>query len=58
LAVAKGADGLSDLTAGKDLAATFALSKNHLMLVPRNDGRGISAATDIWVMVKGTYSIE
>jgi hypothetical protein len=58
LVVAKGADGLSDLTAGKDLAATFAASKNHLMLVPRDDGRGIAAATDIWVMVKGTYSIQ
>ena len=58
LAVAKGADGLSDVTEGKDLAGGFAVTRNHLLLVPRDDGRGISAATDIWVMVKGTYSIE
>ncbi len=58
LAVAKGSDGLSDVTEGKDLGGGFAVTKNHLLLVPRDDGRGISAATDIWVMVKGTYSIE
>ncbi|HZK01292.1 MAG TPA: hypothetical protein VFC96_00340 [Anaerovoracaceae bacterium] len=58
LAVAKGADGLSDVTEGKDLNGGFAVTKNHLLLIPRDDGRGISAATDIWVMVKGTYFIE
>ncbi len=58
LAVAKGQDGLSDVTEGKDLLGTFAVTKNHLLLIPRDDGRGISAATDIWVMVKGAYTIE
>ncbi|GAB1477169.1 hypothetical protein MASR2M70_20050 [Bacillota bacterium] len=58
LAVAEGEDGLSDVTEGKDLKATFALTRNHLLLVPRDDGRGIIAATDIWVMVKGTYTIR
>lgn len=58
LAVAKGEDGLSDVTEGKDLKATFAVTRNHLLLIPRDDGRGISAATDIWVMVKGTYTIR
>ncbi len=58
LAVAKGQDGLSDVTEGKDLGGGFAVTRNHLLLVPRDDGRGISAATDIWVMVKGGYTIE
>lgn len=58
LAVAEGEDGLSDVTEGKDLKATFAVTRNHLLLIPRDDGRGISAATDIWVMVKGTYTIR
>ncbi len=58
LAVASGQDGLSDVTAGRDLAGGLAVSRNHLLLIPRDDGRGISAATDIWVLVKGTYSIE
>ncbi|NLT47887.1 MAG: hypothetical protein GXX92_05675 [Clostridiales bacterium] len=58
LAIAKGQDGLSDVTEGKDLAGTLAVTRNHLLLIPRADGRGIYAATDIWVMVKGTYTIE
>ena len=58
LAIAKGQDGLSDVTQGKDLSGGFAVTRNHLLLIPRADGRGINAATDIWVMVKGTYSIE
>ncbi|MGI6734558.1 MAG: hypothetical protein ACOX4J_10425 [Anaerovoracaceae bacterium] len=58
LAVASGQDGLSDVTEGKDLKGGFAVTRNHLLLIPRADGRGISAAEDIWVMVKGTYSIE
>lgn len=58
LAIDNGQDGLSDVTGAKDLAGGFAVTKNHLLLVPRDDGRGISAETDIWVMVKGTYNIE
>jgi hypothetical protein len=58
LVISEGSDGLSDVTEGKDLKEGFAVTKNHLLLVPRDDGRGISAATDIWVMVKGSYSVK
>jgi hypothetical protein len=58
LAIDNGVNGLSDLTAAKDLMGGFAVSQNHLLLIPRDDGRGISAATDIWVMVNGSYTIK
>lgn len=58
LAIDNGVDGLSDLTGGKDLKGGFAVEKNHLLLVPRDDGRGISAETDIWILVKGSYTIK
>ena len=58
LAIDNGTDGLSDVTGAKDLMGGFAVTKNHLLLIPRDDGRGISAATDIWVMVKGSYTIK
>lgn len=57
-AVAKGTDGLSDVTIGSDIAGGKDVSKNHLLLIPRADGRGIEAVTDIWVMVKGVYTVE
>lgn len=58
IAIDNGVDGLSDLTGAKDLIGGSDVTKNHLLLIPRDDGRGINATTDIWVMVKGSYTIE
>ena len=57
-AIDNGANGISDLTGGKDLMTGNSITANHLLLVPRSDGRGISATTDIWVMVRGSYHIK
>lgn len=50
--------GLSDLIAGTDIPAEASVPLNHLILIPRDDGRGLKAQTDVWVLVKGTYRIE
>lgn len=51
--------GISDLTAGADLVNGESVALNHLLLVPRADGRGISITSDIaYIMIKGAYSIE
>nr|WP_315023340.1 hypothetical protein [uncultured Aminipila sp.] len=57
-AIDNGANGVSDLTIGTDLMTGSQVVTNHLLLVPRNDGRGITAVTDIWVMVRGTYTVQ
>lgn len=57
-AIDNGANGISDLTIGTDLMTGSQVVTNHLLLVPRKDGRGITATTDIWVMVRGTYTIQ
>lgn len=57
-AIDNGANGVSDITAGKDLMTGQSIGQNHLLLVPKDDGRGILAITDIFVMVRGTYSIQ
>lgn len=51
--------GISDLTAGIDLAEGDALEKNHLLLVPRGgDGRGFKVTSnEIYIMVRGGYTI-
>lgn len=49
--------GLSDLTQGKDLKDGDNLETNHLVLVPKNDGRGIKMGYDGWLMIKGGYQI-
>jgi hypothetical protein len=58
LAVASESGGLSDVTQGKDLKMGEKVALNHLLIIPRNDGRGIKAKTDIYVMVKGNYRIQ
>ena len=53
-----GANGISDITAGKDMRTGEALSLNHLFLIPREDGRGIRATTEIWVLIRGSYQVK
>ena len=58
VAVDNGANGVSDLTAGADLMGGTAITPNHLLLVPRDDGRGIKCENTCWVMVLGEYTIN
>ncbi len=57
-AIDNGANGVSDITAGQDLMTGQIVGQNHLLLVPKEDGRGIQAVTDLFVMVRGPYSIQ
>jgi hypothetical protein len=50
--------GLADTTSGCDLANGTAMPSNHLLIVPVNDGRGITANNEVLVMVKGAYEIK
>lgn len=57
-AIGNASNGVSDLTSGQDLMTGAPLSPNHLLLIPREDSRGIAATTEIWVMVSGGYTIQ
>ena len=50
--------GLCDVTAGKDLREGENAPANHLLIVPRDDGRGVQAVSAAIVMVRGTYTVE
>ncbi len=56
--VTLGVDGIADITDGIDVKNNEAIIANHLLLVPRDDGRGIEATTTVWIMVKGKYEIK
>jgi len=55
--VIAGPNGLVDITAGRDIANGQAVSRNHLMLVPATDGRGLNFLSDSWIMIKGGFVI-
>ena len=51
--------GISDYTAGVEILNKESLTKNHMCLIPRGDGRGIMAtAQSVYVMVRGEYTID
>ncbi len=50
--------GLSDLTGGKDLQSNEAISLNHLILIPRDDGRGAYVEKYAVFMVRGYYEVK
>ncbi|MDK2883084.1 MAG: hypothetical protein PWP58_1420 [Bacillota bacterium] len=50
--------GLADLTAGRDIQAGEPVPANHLILVPRTDGRGIKALTPVVLLVRGGATVE
>lgn len=56
IVIASELGGLSDLSDGKDLKEGAYIKKNHNILIPRNDGRGIEAESDIIILIKGTYN--
>lgn len=58
VALDNGANGVSDLTSGQDIMGGTKISPNHLLLVPRQDGRGIKCENTCWVMVLGEYTIN
>ncbi len=57
-AIDNGANGVSDITEGKDLMTGHSIGQNHLLLIPKDDGRGLQAITDLFVMIRGPYSVQ
>jgi len=57
-AIDNGEDGVSDVTGGADLRGGVTVETNHLLLCPRDDGRGVYAASELWIMVRGDYTIR
>lgn len=51
-------NGIPDLTAGVDIFAGNSVPQNHLLVIPREDGRGIKAQTSAWVMYRGVASVR
>lgn len=55
--IASLAGGVQDVTDGVDLAADVIAPKNNLLIIPREDGRGIFANKAMTIMVRGGYTI-
>lgn len=55
----KGRNGnILDLTLGTEVGNTSNLPINRLLLAHMDDGRGIKALKDSWILVKGKYTVK
>jgi hypothetical protein len=53
-----GINGITDITDGVDLTDGMEIPWNHLLLVPRDDGRGITVTSvEAYVMARGQYTV-
>ncbi len=50
--------GISDITDGKDLKMGEMIPANHLLIIPRDDGRGAYVVEDAIFLVRGAYEIR
>lgn len=51
-------NGLTDVTDGKDLKMGDSIPRDHLLIIPRDDGRGVKCSSDSFFLVKGDYSVK
>lgn len=58
IAVGSEAGGLQNMTEGVDIEDGGVVPKYHLMIIPREDGRGLYAKTTLTVMVRGGYTLQ
>lgn len=47
--------GIADLTSGKDLGNQDAIPRGHLLLSPRDDGRGALTETEVIFLIRGKF---
>lgn len=57
-AIASSNGGVSDLTGGRDLPQGAPAPANHLLLIPRTDGRGLTAVTNVILLISGPYTVK
>ncbi|PWK16214.1 hypothetical protein [Tumebacillus permanentifrigoris] len=58
-AIASTNGGVSDVTGADDLAQGANVELNHLLLTPRNDGRGLKVGSSTaYVLVRGSYTVQ
>jgi hypothetical protein len=58
IVLSSAAGGLQDMTDGVDIEGGNIAPRYHLLIVPKEDGRGIMATKELIVMVRGGYIIQ
>ena len=54
--IAASGGGIADLTSGKDLGNGEVVPRDHLLLSPKDDGRGVLTETEAILMIRGKFT--
>ena len=58
-AVVPGENGITNATAGQELFNNAVIERNNLIIIPRQDGRGVRiTAEESWFLIRGGYDIN
>ncbi|MCL2699272.1 MAG: hypothetical protein FWE68_03080 [Defluviitaleaceae bacterium] len=52
------ANGIVNITTGAEIFDGDEIHRNNMLIIPRDDGRGVLVTDDAWFLVKGEYSIR
>ena len=56
--IAGSGGGIADLTIGQDLGNNVSIVRNHLLLSPKEDGRGVLMEAESIFLIRGAYTTE
>lgn len=51
-------NGIPDITSGADIIAGSAVPNNHLLVIPREDGRAVGAKSPVVIMYRGGATVQ
>lgn len=58
VAYCPGENGIVNITTGEELWHNQPINQNEMIIIPREDGRGVYVHTEAWFMVKGSFTIQ
>ncbi len=59
VALVPGQEGIVNATSGANLNNNEEIYKDNIIIVPRNDGRGVKVTSDeAWFIIKGNYTVK
>lgn len=57
-AIVPGEEGIVNITKGIDIKNNGIINKNEMLIIPRDDSRGVKVTEKAWFLVKGEYEIK
>ena len=58
VALVPAVDGIVNITTGQEMTSGQNIPFNNLLIIPREDGRGVTTTANSWLLIRGSYTIQ